>query len=123
MPLIRGLWVIATHEFGRLAILIIGAGIAGLTLAGLLRQRNESPFVIERMQKINGSGYSLAMYPLGVRALHSLGLHDVYRRRSVPIDTYSLHTGNGRCRRKYPLGAFIQRYGTYQGCWWSSQDN
>lgn len=106
---------VADHKFGRLRLLIIGAGVAGLTLAALLHRRGEYPFVIERAPCLNDSGYNLAMYPLGTRTLHSLNAHEAYCRASARIGTYNLYTGDGRRRKRFEIGDFISRYGCYRG--------
>ena len=54
-------------ESDRIKTLIIGAGVAGLTLAALMRQRGESPVVIERSANAIGGGYMLGLYPISSR--------------------------------------------------------
>jgi len=44
--------------------LIIGAGMAGLTLAARLCQQGRDPVIIERSTSIEG-GYALGLYPVG----------------------------------------------------------
>ena len=54
-------------------ILIVGAGIGGLTLAAALRQRGYSPALIERARAWRPIGAGLAVQPNGVRVLRALG--------------------------------------------------
>ena len=54
-------------------VLIAGSGMAGLTLAGLLRQRGIAPDIIDRAPDFDHAGYVLGLYPLGNRVLHGLG--------------------------------------------------
>ena len=54
-------------------ILIVGAGIGGLTLAALLRRWGVQPDIIDRAPSFDHAGYMLGLYPLGSRVLH--GLH------------------------------------------------
>ena len=49
----------------QLRTLIIGGGVAGLTLAALMRQRGERPLVIERQKSFDDLGYMLGLYYLG----------------------------------------------------------
>jgi len=95
--------------------LIIGAGVAGLTLAALMRQRGEEPVVIERESSISNKGYMLGLYPMGARVLHGLGLHAQYLERSSSMMHYRIGNGKGKIIREYSLAAVAQRYGPIQG--------
>lgn len=96
-------------------VLILGAGVAGLTLAALLRQRGESPVIVERAPSVADTGYMLGLYPLGGRVLHGLGLHDCYLDRSVPMQRYEVRDGRGRILRDYDLGPLTRRFGPIRG--------
>lgn len=95
--------------------LIIGAGVAGLTLAALMRRRGEFPVVIERAERLDHLGYMLGLYSLGSRVLHGLELFDEYLDRSVEMHHYNIHNGQGRLIRSYSLRELNQRYGPLQG--------
>lgn len=75
--------------------LIIGAGVAGLTLAALMRQRGDTPTIIERDERPASHGYMLGLFPLGGRVLHGLGLHDHYLARSTTMRSYNIGNGHG----------------------------
>ncbi len=70
-----------------LKILIVGAGVAGLTCANLLTSRGLRPLIIEREAKgkFNTSGYMLGLLPLGGRVFNELHLRDDYFRESIPL--------------------------------------
>jgi 2-polyprenyl-6-methoxyphenol hydroxylase-like FAD-dependent oxidoreductase len=95
-------------------VLIVGAGIAGLTLAGLLRRFGIEPVIIERAPDFTHTGYMLGLYPLGGRVLHALGLHDRYVAESQATKTYSLWNSRGRHVKDYSFEQFIARFGPYQ---------
>jgi 2-polyprenyl-6-methoxyphenol hydroxylase-like FAD-dependent oxidoreductase len=96
---------------GRIRTLIIGAGMAGMTLAALLRQRGERPVVVER-EKLNGDlGYMMALYPQGSRVLHGLGLYEKYLSSTNPMRFYNIHNGHGKLIHAYPLEELTRRYG------------
>ncbi|MCA9908486.1 MAG: FAD-dependent monooxygenase [Anaerolineae bacterium] len=95
--------------------LIVGAGIAGLTLAALMRQRGEEPVVVERESAIADKGYMLGLYPMGARVLHGLGLHDQYMERSISMLHYHIGNGKGEIIREYSLEDIAERYGAIQG--------
>lgn len=95
--------------------LIIGAGVAGLTLAALMQQRGATPAIVEREQSLAGHGYMLGLYPLGGRVLNGLGLHPQYLARSVTMRAYRIGNGRGELLREYSLDAINRRYGAIQG--------
>ena len=105
----------AKPKAGRLRTLIIGAGVAGLTLAALMRQRGETPVIIEREDTLRNQGYMLGLYPLGGRVLQGLNLHDRYLSRSVPMYHYNIGNSRGKLVREYSLERVAQRYGAIQG--------
>ncbi len=96
-------------------ILIVGAGVAGLTLAGLLRQRGLAPLIIEREDSITTKGYMLGLYPLGSRVLHGLGLYPSFLSRSVSMSRYEIGNGRGELIREYDLTPISDRFGPIQG--------
>ena len=96
-------------------VCIVGAGIAGLALAALLRKQHIDPFIVERAEDFNNAGYGLGLYPLGSRVLHGLGLHEEYLLRSVPYDTYELHNGRGELVQTYDVQATFAQYGPLRG--------
>ena len=95
-------------------ILIVGAGIGGLTLAGLLRRHGQNATVIERAPDFTNTGYMLGIYPLGGRVLHALGLHEQYVAESQVTRTYSLWNSRGRHVKDYSFEDFAAEYGPYQ---------
>lgn len=95
-------------------VLIVGAGIGGLTLAGLLCRRGVAPVVVEKAPDFSRTGYMLGLYPLGGRVLHTLGLHDRYVAESQPANQYSLWNSRGRHVATYSLADFARDYGPYQ---------
>ncbi len=100
---------------GRIRTLIIGAGIAGVTLAALLRQRGEHPALIDRASNLDHAGYNLALYPLGSRVLHGLGLFDRFLQVSVPAPHYRLGNGHGEIVHDFDMSSLLKTYGPIQG--------
>jgi 2-polyprenyl-6-methoxyphenol hydroxylase-like FAD-dependent oxidoreductase len=92
-------------------ILIVGAGIGGLTLAALLRRWNIEPDLIDRAPDFEHAGYMLGLYPLGSRVLHGLGAFADFVAASEPMNTYALANGKGEIINRYDLGVVSDRFG------------
>jgi 2-polyprenyl-6-methoxyphenol hydroxylase-like FAD-dependent oxidoreductase len=92
-------------------ILIVGAGIGGLALAGLLARQGESPLVIDRRRAGADLGYALALWPHGTRVFHALGIHDDFVAHSEPMGTYAARSGTGELLTSSSMPETIHRYG------------
>ncbi|MGD8280273.1 MAG: NAD(P)/FAD-dependent oxidoreductase [Gemmatimonadota bacterium] len=100
----------------RLHILIVGGGVAGLTLAALLRQQGLEPMIVERSdEEGEASGYMLGLYYLGARVLHGLGLFEAYADLSVPMRRYEIRNGRGHLVHGYDLEEMARRVGPLRG--------
>ena len=106
---------ISRADSDRVKTLIIGAGVAGLTLAALMRQRGEFPIIIERCANWISGGYMLGLYPIGSRVLHGLGLYDRYLSQSVTMNQYQICDGHGSVIKSYDLKRLTERFGPIQG--------
>ena len=102
-------------------ILIVGAGIAGITLAQLLRGRGMHPVLIDRsadsgrMIGDNRAGYMLALMPMVDPIIDELDCREAYLESSVGIDRYIAHAHTGRVLRRDHLGDLLADYGDYRG--------
>ncbi|MBI1387060.1 MAG: NAD(P)-binding protein [bacterium] len=96
-------------------ILIIGAGVAGLTLSALLHRRGITPVVIERADRFDHSGYMLGLYYLGSRVLHGLGVFDDFLDQSVEMRKYIIQNWRGDVIHDYDLQPLTTEYGPLQG--------
>lgn len=100
-----------------LKILIAGAGVAGLTCVALLNKQGVRPVIVERKPEnsFNHSGYMLGLLPLGGRVLNALDAREVYFENSIRMEQYSIHQGNGKLVKSYPLDSINRYYGSYRG--------
>lgn len=98
-----------------LRVLVVGAGVAGLTLAQALRAGGLHPVLLERQPGHADDGYMLALMPLVDRAMRRLSVRRAYGHRSVRFRHYGLHGRHGQALRTYDIGSLLSRYGEYRG--------
>lgn len=91
--------------------LVVGAGLAGLTLAGLLARQDQAPVVVDRRVSGADAGYGLALWPHGSRVLHALGVHDTFVTRSEAMRTYVARDSAGRELTSSSMPESISAYG------------
>lgn len=99
----------------RLRVLVVGAGVAGLSVAALLRRRGLHPVLIERGEQGAPAGYMLALMPLVDGVLDELDCWDAYRAVSEPLRRYALDDHRGRRVRADSMADVIGVFGDYRG--------
>lgn len=97
-------------------ILIVGAGIGGMTLAALLDRRGVRTTVIERSSSSAHAGYMLGLYALGHRVLHGLGLHERFVAESVEGKHYMSFDHHGERISEWSLEPITGKYGPLLSC-------
>jgi len=105
----------ADAEADDLRILVVGAGIAGITVAQLLRRNGRHPVLVERSRDGGHPGYMLALMPMVDGAIDDLDIRTLYRQNSTPLNWYSFHSSTGRPGRRDSLATILARYGDYRG--------
>jgi FAD-dependent urate hydroxylase len=91
-------------------VLIIGAGVAGLTLAARLAQQGRPPVVIERSAD-PGAGYAIGPYPLGACVLHGLGRYRELLSRGLVVNDYELADHAGRVMQRVDMSVLTGKIG------------
>ena len=66
-------------------ILIVGGGIAGLSLATALHQRGFDAHLIERNTRWEPIGGGIAVQPNAMRVLHKLGIDSAVKRAGAIV--------------------------------------
>jgi 2-polyprenyl-6-methoxyphenol hydroxylase-like FAD-dependent oxidoreductase len=98
-----------------LRVLIVGAGVAGVALAQLLRRQGLHPVLVERTAPDANPGYMLALMPLADPVLTELDVIDEYLARSVELRRYRIRDRTGVPVRMYPMTTLFDRFGHYRG--------
>ncbi len=91
-------------------ILIVGAGIGGLTLAAFLKDSTVDFEIIEKAAEWKSQGYSLGIWNNGRHILNKLGIADRFDKEGSRIRHYVVCDGKGKVMRKYDLTEFYRRY-------------
>jgi len=104
-----------TQADDRLRVLVVGAGIAGLTLAQLLRHDGLHPVLVDRMPRMEHPGYMLALMPTVDQAFIDLGVQDRYRAAGTPMARYSFRSHRGKVLRTDSMSELLSVYGDYTG--------
>jgi 2-polyprenyl-6-methoxyphenol hydroxylase-like FAD-dependent oxidoreductase len=84
-------------------VLISGGGIAGLTLAILLKQRGFEPLVIEREAALPTEGYMMDFFGTGWDVAERMGLIGELRAIRYPIDRLEFINAQGRANFTVPI--------------------
>ncbi|KAF9116084.1 hypothetical protein BGW39_002834, partial [Mortierella sp. 14UC] len=80
-----------TKEPGAPTVIIVGAGLAGLTLAILLETANIEYLVFEKAAEVKPLGSTIAMGPNVMPLFTQLGLYDDFVAISKPINHITIH--------------------------------
>ena len=77
-------------------ILIVGGGIAGLSLAIALRRNGAAASLVERSPAWPAIGAGIALHANAVRALRALGLGEAIEAASAPLPRWGFFDQHGR---------------------------
>jgi 2-polyprenyl-6-methoxyphenol hydroxylase-like FAD-dependent oxidoreductase len=89
-------------------ILIIGAGVAGLTLAAKLQRQGREPTFIERLPEYADSGYGISLWPLGSCVLHGLGVYDDIMDSGLEAQRFELADHTGQVLQRMDLSSLTR---------------
>ncbi len=92
-------------------VLIVGGGIAGLTLCGLLQQRGFHPTLVERAPEFGDVGYVIVVWPSGSRILKGLGLYERLQEQGCAFTSYNISNYRGKVINSYTIDSVVEKYG------------
>jgi 2-polyprenyl-6-methoxyphenol hydroxylase-like FAD-dependent oxidoreductase len=94
-----------------LRVLIVGGGVAGLTLAALLEQRGFTPLLVERATEYGDAGYVVGLWPAGSRILKGLKLFTKFCDVGVECSRYIIANQDGDTLHSFSFEPLTRRYG------------
>lgn len=93
-------------------IVIIGAGLGGLTAALALQKAGLRPLVLEQAPALGDVGAGISITPNASKALISLGLHDGLEQHGQAVPVQEIREGaTGRLLKRIDRSDVRQRYG------------
>jgi len=92
-------------------ILVVGGGIAGLTLTGLLQQRGFKPTLVEQIPEYGTVGYVIVLWPSGSRILKGLGVYRSLLDVGLQCTTYNVSDEQGQMLHSYSVQNITEKYG------------
>lgn len=92
-------------------VLISGAGIAGLTLAILLKAQGYAPHVVERDRALRSEGYMMDFFGSGFDVAERMGLAGALRAINYPIDRFDFVDGGGKVWLSVPIARLSRAFG------------
>lgn len=96
-------------------VLIEGAGIAGIALAGFLKKGGVDAVLIEKAPKYRNEGYGIFLWPLGKRVLGNFGMLDTLADKGVPISYNKLVNQHEKPIYKFDFQDVTKKYGDILG--------
>ncbi|MBZ5610288.1 MAG: FAD-dependent monooxygenase [Acidobacteriia bacterium] len=92
-------------------VIVIGAGIAGLTTAIALRKAGIDVEIYEKVRELREVGAGISLWANAIRALDQLGLGSAIRDRSVSYARTALRRSDGTVIIESPLEEIVSRLG------------
>jgi salicylate hydroxylase len=103
-------WKEAPMSSPAIRIVIVGAGVGGLTLALLLRRQGITAEVLEQASELHEVGAGIALASNATRVLHHLGLgEDLARLSTEPAALIHRDGRDGHLVTAHPMGEWYRR--------------
>jgi 2-polyprenyl-6-methoxyphenol hydroxylase-like FAD-dependent oxidoreductase len=98
-------------EVGGRRVVVAGAGIGGLALAGGLRRIGDEVVVLERVPEIRPVGAGIVLAANAILALRRMGTGDDVVPAGAPVETSQIRDWRGGLIQSAPLGALSRELG------------
>ena len=86
-------------------VLVVGGGLAGLTVANYLRRQGREPTVVERATDWRETGYGIGLWRDGISVLDELDRLAATRRAATDPDAFEVRAAGGRVLSRASLPA------------------
>ncbi|MDH4572077.1 FAD-dependent urate hydroxylase HpxO [Salinicola acroporae] len=94
-----------------LNVLVIGAGMGGLTAALALQQSGHRVEVVDRVSELRPVGAAISVWSNGVKVLKALGVGDAIEQASGRMDTMAYHGKDGAPLTRFSLQPLYDQVG------------
>nr|WP_280563817.1 FAD-dependent urate hydroxylase HpxO [Chromohalobacter sp. 48-RD10] len=101
----------STQHISPLHVLIVGAGMGGLSTALAFQHRGHRVTVVERVQEIRPIGAAISLWPNGVKIMHRLGLGETIERLSGEMTRMRYLTHHGQTLTDFSLAPLFEAVG------------
>lgn len=91
-------------------VLIVGGGIAGLSLAAFLKEKNIDCEIAEKAANYDNLGYAINIWNNGRAMLEKLGLEHKFDHAGIAEPDYFLATGKGKIMKLFHMHDFHKKY-------------
>jgi len=92
-------------------ILIVGAGLGGLTLSAYLKKYGFDPVVIDKADDWKPNGFFIVLWPIGVKILEGIGVAGKVRDLGIKIPGLHLYKAKGGELTFFSYEDIIRKYG------------
>jgi 2-polyprenyl-6-methoxyphenol hydroxylase-like FAD-dependent oxidoreductase len=92
-------------------VIIVGAGIGGLTTAIALTRRGLDVEIYERTTQLAEVGAGVSLWPNALKALQQLGMKEALEAMSFVSEIGALRTSNGHFVSRTSATEFVRRFG------------
>lgn len=95
----------------RLKVIVIGAGMGGLTTGIALQQAGYTVEIYDRVSELRPAGAAISLWSNGVKVLNRLGLGEEIARIGGIMDRMAYHSHTGEKLNDFSLYPLIERVG------------
>lgn len=96
-------------------ILIVGGGMAGWTLAGLLKRQGVEPTLVEKVPEYGRVGFWIGLYPFSAATLRETGAFDRYDEGSMRMADYVMSDSHGSLLQRMSFADLFTRIHGFMG--------
>jgi FAD-dependent urate hydroxylase len=94
-----------------LKVIIIGAGMGGLTTALAIQQAGYEVEIYDRVQELRPAGAGISLWSNGVKVLNRLGLGPAIAQIGGPMEQMAYYRKTGEGLTRFSLGPLVKKVG------------